>query len=150
MRLCDLTRPRPRRTSLWEGKVVHNDGHLIVIENPTRTEVMNLIQQSIDKELRGLLVGPKLLVWDAYSATHDEATQVLGIQDSAAYQIELRPDGVLYDFVLKDVLGYEPDDEEEGIDDISAVADEHRDEIARHPMLVRVYGPGVDVQVSWY
>jgi hypothetical protein len=149
MRLTEVTQ---QRSVITEGKVVHNDGHLVVIENPSRTEAMNLIQQSLDKELRGFLDGSSLFVWDAYLATHDEVSRHLDIDDpDGAYQIELLPDHVRYDFVLMDTVGYEPDDDdEEGIAEISAVSHEQRDEIARHPMLVRIYGPNVRVDVSWY
>jgi hypothetical protein len=37
MRLSEITQLLLSRTALTEGHVVHNDGHVVVIQNPTRS-----------------------------------------------------------------------------------------------------------------
>jgi hypothetical protein len=92
---------------------------LVVLTNPSVSQLRSLFQRSRERELRGLLTDDAVYLWDAYSAVHAEIIRRLGLAD-ATICFHLNSDGIEVDisdvgFVVDDTDSAEEEYQESDI-----------------------------------
>jgi len=98
---------------LLEGIAYKGHG-FVIVSNPSVSQIRAMMEKASHNEgLRAVLDGNTLYVWDGYFMNHDEANEVLGVDDDAdTPKMHLRGD-----FVELDVANLGLDDWKEDDDD---------------------------------
>ena len=60
---------------------------VLVYKNPNNPEMKNALHKTSFNELRGLLVGNAVYIWDANLATHSDVTRILDLEDTKNFII---------------------------------------------------------------
>lgn len=59
-----------------------------VFKNPSFLEFQNAQRKSTNNEIRGLLKGNAIYIWDADLALHDEISEILSMESDAKFTID--------------------------------------------------------------
>lgn len=70
------------------------NGTLIVLRNPVRTQFWNLMSKSSEHELKALLCDNDLYVWDAFEDHHESVSDELGVDVGLCLRLICNPDAI--------------------------------------------------------
>lgn len=79
---------------------------VLIFKNPSNLEMMSIKGKTINGELRGLLVGGAVYIWDADLALHDDISSELALDANSKFIIDIDAEYINADNVDNDVSGH--------------------------------------------